>query len=262
MQRVLTFLKRHYEKLILALVLIGLVVVGVTLPKQIKDANDTPPPPPNPSDKSGLMAPMEVGPLVAAMQQVTNPPPLTLSGEHNLFNPVVWKRKSNGDLVKILKTGADALIVSNIVPEYMKIALDRPGGDGYFMYVVSPAGKRTNEYVKLNEKAPRTKLYEITGTNGSGDDTKLELQLLDTGEKVSVTEKEPYERVEGYIADLWYQPDLKSYPKKHVNDTFDLDGDQYKVVAITNDAVTVQATSTTEKTTINWNGKPGAARRP
>jgi Lhr-like helicase len=130
------------------------------------------------------------------------------------------------------------------------------------MYVLSPAGKRTNEYVKLNEKAPRSKLYEITGTNGSGDDTKLELQLLDTGEKVSVTEKQPYERVEGHIADLWYQPDLKAYTKKHVDDTFTLDGEPYKVVAITNDAVTVQQMSTTEKTTINWNGKPGAGRRP
>jgi len=262
MQKVLTFLKRHYEKLILGLVLIGLIAVGATLPKQIKEVNETPDPPPNPPAQTGLMTNMNLAPLVAAIEQVTNPPPLTLSGEHNLFNPVVWKRKSNGQLVKILKTGADALVVSNIVPEYMKIVLDRPGGEGYFMYVVSPSGKRTNEYVKLNEKAPHTKLYELTGTNGSGDEVKLELQLLDTGEKVSVTEKEPYERVEGYIADLWYQPDLKSYPKEHVNDTFTLDGDQYKVVAITNNAVTVQEASTTEKTTINWNGKPGAARRP
>lgn len=257
MQKALQFLKQHYEKLVLCAVIVCLVWAAVALPKQVSEVKETPPPPPPPTGKAVEMAPLNTAPLVAAIEQVTNPPNLTMSGEHNLFNPVVWKRKSNGDLIKLLKTGADALEVSNIAPQYLTIAIDRQSGDGFFMYAQGPSGHRTNSYLTLNEVS-HDKSYKLVGTN-----EPLKVVLLNEDNKeVEVSKNRPYQEVVGYITDLYYRPDLKNFPKEHVDSTFTLDGDPYKIVAITADTVTVQQSTTTERTTISWNGKPEAASRP
>jgi hypothetical protein len=265
MQRILEFLKQHYDKIILCVVLIGLATAGVMLPKQaeaVKESVAAPPPPPSNPE---AMTPLDIGPLVSAIQQLTNPPALVLSGDHNLFNPVVWKREANGNLIKILKTGADALIVTNITPLYQRIGLDHPSGDGYFMFTQAHSGRRTNEYAKMNEK-PKSGLYIIRDTKGSADDLtqfQLQLEILDTGEKVWITKDRPFERVDGQVVDLRYPPESNlNLSKKHLSDTFTLDGDMYKIVAITNNAATVQQLSTTKQTTVPWSGNTGAESKP
>jgi len=265
MQKALEFLKRHYEKIILCVVLICLTGAVVMLPRQVEILRpQIVGPPPPPSHPEG-MAPLDVGPLVSAIQQLTNPPALVLSGEHNLFNPVVWKRLPNGDLMKVLKTGADALTATNITPLYQRIGLDRPSGEGFFMFTQELSGKQKTEYAKLNEK-PKSGLYVVRGTNGPPDDLsqfKLQLEILDSGNKVWITKDRPFERVDGHIVDLRYPPESTlNLSKKHVSDTFTLDGESYKIVAITNDAVTVQQSSTTQQTTIRWNGNPGGGSPP
>ena len=130
------------------------------------------------------------------------------------------------------------------------------------MFTQAQSGRHTNEYAKLNEK-PKSGLYIIRGTNGSPDDLsgfKLQLEILDTGEKVWITKDQPFERVDGQVVDLRYPPEpTLNLQKKHLNDTFTLDGEQYKIVAMTNNAVTVKQSTTTQQTTIEWNGNPGAA---
>jgi hypothetical protein len=264
MQRVLEFLKRHYEKIILCVVLIGLAAAGVMLPRQIEEVKSQLGAPPEAPANVPAMTPLNVAPLVAAIQQVTNPPALVLSGDHNLFNPVVWKRLPSGDLLKVLKTGADALTVTNITALYQRIGLDHPSGEGFFMFTEEQSGRRRNEYAKLNEKS-KSGLYIVRGTKGSADDLsqfQLQLEILDSGNKIWITKDRPFERVDGHIADLRYPPESLPLPKKHVNDTFTLDGEMYKIVAITNDAVTVQQSTTTKQTTVPWNGSPEAGPRP
>jgi hypothetical protein len=244
--------------------LICLAVAGVMLPRQIEDVKGQLGGPPSPPPHAPPMAALNTAPLVKAIDQLTNTPTLVLNGDHNLFNPVVWKRLPNGNLLKLFKTGADALTVSNITALYQKIGLDRPSGDGFFMFTEELSGHPHNEYVKLNEK-PKSGLYIIRGTNGSPDDLtqfRLQLEILDTGDKVWITKDRPFERVDGHICDLRYDPESLNLPKKHVNDTFTLDGEAYKIVAITNDAVTVQQSTTTKQTTVRWKGNPGAGSRP
>ncbi|HWD21373.1 MAG TPA: hypothetical protein VHB20_19055 [Verrucomicrobiae bacterium] len=263
MQRVLEFLKRHYEKIILGLALMCLAAAGVLLPKQVEDVKAQISAPPAPAGAhEPPMTPLNVAPLIAAMQRVTNPPPLVLSGDHNLFNPVVWKRKSNGDFLKILKTGADALTVTNIVTLYQRIGLDHPSGGGFYMFVQTQSGKKAVEYVKLNEKS-KSGLYIVRAIKGTAEDpSQLQLEILETGEKVWITPKAPFERPDAHVADLRYDPEALNLPKKKVNDTFTLDGEQYKIVAITNGAVTVQQSTTTKQTTIPWSGNSGSESRP
>lgn len=66
----------------------------------------------------------------------------------------------------------------------------------------------------------------------------------------------PYRRVDGYIADMKYDPESRSLPKERVNDTLILDNEQYKIVEITNNVVRVQSIKNTKVTTIKWNGNP------
>ncbi len=58
------------------------------------------------------------------------------------------------------------------------------------------------------------------------------------------------QREDSCIADLRYENEGKTFSRVHVNDNIRLDGEQYKVVEITNDAVRIQFNRTTKVTEI------------
>lgn len=253
------FLKKHYEKIILCVVLLGLAAAAVWMSNKISET------------KAGTEGASEIAPNnkpwvhpdfsndYKMLAQLTNPPPVVLSGDHNLFNPVTWRRKPNGELLKILKTGADALVVQNIIPLYEEIKFDHASGGGTGVYVMDltvRSAKRAPEYAKINEKT-KSGLYIIRGIKGASDDpTELELEIPDTGETVAVSANNPYKRVDGYLADLKYPPESKTLTKQKVDETFTLDNEEYKIIAITNNAVRVQLIKNGKVTPINWNGAP------
>jgi hypothetical protein len=253
------FLKRHYEKIILCLVLLGLAGAAVWIKMEIAEVSEGLTAPTGAPKKSAPMVPMDLSAAQKTLAQITNPPPVVLSGEHNLFNPVTWKRNTNGDLIKILKSGPDALTVTNITPLYTIIAYDHPIGSGG-IYVMTwqiqanlaHPGHKATEFAKQDEKL-KSGLYIIRGIKGAPDEpSELELEILATGEKVSVTTNNPYQRVDGYIADLRYEPELKTMQKLHVDSQITLDGEMYKVIEISSNAVRVQANRTTKVTEIKW----------
>ena len=99
------FLKRHYEKLILSLVLLALAVAAAWLPTALSDTREklkgasasfsaAAQGPYKPHFRPRLRPPRRPGTVEAS-------PKLVLNGEHNLFNPVVWKRKYDGSWIKI-----------------------------------------------------------------------------------------------------------------------------------------------------------------
>ena len=214
-----------------------------------------------PPPKTAPPAPLDLKVDEQALAQITNPPPVLLSGDHNLFNPVTWKRKANGDLMKILKTGSDALIVTNIVPLYTIITYDRPTDSP--VYVMSwqrhvdlrmPTSRGTPEHMHKDQRI-KPDIFVVRGTKGAENDpSEINLEITDTGEtNVWVSTNTPYKRVDSYMADLRYDPDpLISLNKKRVNDEFKLDSVPYKVVEITNNAVRVQNERTTKVTEIKW----------
>jgi len=216
------------------------------------------PPPKTPPPK-----PLDLSVYEQALAQITNPPTVVLSGAHNLFNPVTWKRKPNGDLIKIVKSGPDALIVTNIIPLYTIISYDHPSGPGSSVYVMMIAAnvdlRQTNlrkrqEYARKDEKV-KSGLYFVRGIKGAEDDpSEINLEIVRTGEtNVWVSTNTPYKRAESYLADLKYDPD-PTLPllKRKVNDEFKLDNEPYKIIEITNDAVRVQDRRTTKVTEIKW----------
>jgi hypothetical protein len=267
------FLKKHYEKIVLCLVLLGLAAAAVWMRSAIEKVHDVPQMPsvpqterragrgkPGASTGAATIAPLDLSTDLIALAHATNPPAIVLSGEHNLFNPVTWKRKSDGTLLKIIKSGPDALFVTNITPLYTVIAFNKASGNGTGVYVLDTAQhedlqrpkRPVSEFAKKNEKV-KSGLYIIRDVKGDPDDpSELDLELPATQQIVAVTKDKPYQRQDSCIADLRYEPEAKTFPKVHVNETIRLDGEQYKVVEITNDAVRIQFNRTTKVTEIKW----------
>jgi len=257
------FLKKHYEKIVLCVVLLG--VAGAVfwmktalekVQEQLATAESAAP------HKTAPPQPMDLSAYRQALAQITNPPAVVLSGEHNLFNPVTWKRKANGDLIKIIKTGPDALVVTNIIPLYTIISFENanPGSSVYVMSVQTnvdlrkPNNRKIIDHAKKGDKV-KSGLYTVLGIKGAEDDpSEINLEIIQTGESnVWVSTNTPYKRADSFLADLKYDPDPSlSLVKKRVNDEFNLDNEPYKIVEITNDAVRVQARRTTKVTELKW----------
>jgi hypothetical protein len=253
------FLKKHYEKIILCVVLLGLAAAAIWMGTKItevkEEVNQSIGEPPATTKP---LQPLDLAPDLLALAAVTNPPPVVLSGDHNLFNPVTWRRKSNGELLKILKTGPDALTITNITPLYTEIAFNHASGSGgvYVIDIQVHSAKRAPEYAKKDEK-PRSGLFMIRGIKGAIDDpTDIELEIPATGETVWIAKGNPYKRVDGYTVDMRYEPEQHTLLKERVNETLTLDGEQYKIVEITNNVVSVKSINNGKITPIQWNGNP------
>jgi hypothetical protein len=248
------FLKKHYEKIILSLVLIGLAVVAVRLPMAISQAKEELENPTGPTPKPKPAAPFDLAPFENALIALTNPPHAVLSGENNLFDPVIWKMKADGELIKITKEGPAALTITKIAPLYTVISYDGPaaGTTGvYNMLVQRNSEKRPKDYARINAKPP-SGLYIVREAKGPPENpTNLVLELPDTKETVSISKDKPYQRVDGYAVDLKY-PAADPMPKKRVGDIIKLDGEAYKIIEITENAVRVES-STAKQTKIDWN---------
>src|SRR5437868_10208728 len=100
------FLKKHYEKLILSVVLLGLAAVAATLPMKVNQEKQR-----EEERKTSLLSP-KINPFPpvdlttnkAVLEKVKTPIHFDIAGKHNLFNPVPWVEKPNGELVKDRKS--------------------------------------------------------------------------------------------------------------------------------------------------------------
>jgi hypothetical protein len=273
------FLKRHYEKIVLCVVLLGLAAAvmwmrtAIGTPEQgqpegpPQGASPRPGPGRRGAARPGSAQPatpkvMDLSEDVQSLAQMTNPPTVILSGAHNLFNPVTWKRKTNGELFKVLQSGPEALRITDIIPLYTVISYDRPSAEAgvYVLSVqehvegqqVGTTAHKTTEYVKKDQK-PKRGFYIIRGIKGAENEpSELNLEIPQTGEtNVWIATNNPYKRVDSYLVDLKYDPETKVLSKQRVDDWIKLDNEPYKIVEITSNAVRVES-STTKVTEIKW----------
>jgi hypothetical protein len=202
------------------------------------------------------MPPLDMAAERNAIQTVKNPEPVVLSGAHNTFNPVTWKRKPDGTLMKILVEGPQALSITSIKPVYMTISYDRAAGSGFYMTIQSPNGRKTQEYLKVNEKV-KSGLFTIKEAKGGTpeDPNELVLEFTANQETISVKKDQPIQKVEGFVADLKYEPENKTFNKQRVGDNLIISGEPYKVIAISTNEVRVGSNSG-KQTTIKWTGTP------
>jgi len=268
------FVKKHYEKILLGFVLLGLVGALVFLPFMIaRDQQQL-------QEMSyGIVHP-KVVPLAGldltqetnVLERLQSPYKLDFSTTNKLFNPVPWQKKADGTLIKGSQAGPSTAVVTSITPLYLILALDSMETNSIetnelvARYVISmerqasalpsQRGKRQH-YASVGEKVgDKNDAFIIKGASGSPADPgtlKLIVQLTDTGESATLSKDKPFRRVDGYSADLKYDPEKKTWQGQRIGANLKFAGDDYIIVAIDPGAVILSARSNQKKTTLTYN---------
>jgi hypothetical protein len=267
------FLKKHYEKLILGLVLLGLAVAVAFLPFKISSERQ------ELTDLTGQIIKKPVKPLTNldltiqenVLKRMAVPALVDFSSSNKLFNPIPWMQTKDTPprLFPSNKAGPSLTVVTNITPLYLKLSLEGANLSAdsnsavYVIGIVKEASPKLADrtkkttYCRLNEKKDKEGII-VTKANGPLDNpTSVVLELLDTGEKVTLTKESkevPYKRIDGYAADVSYPPEhLPPWKNKRVGDMLKFNNEEYKIVAINPTELILSANSNQKKWTIKSN---------
>jgi hypothetical protein len=259
------FLKRHYEKIILGIVLLGLAGAVAFIPFKVANEKKE-----LDQKREGLI-PRSVKPLTnldlsvpeAALKHVAAPVALNFSTPHRLFNAMPWQKAASGQLIKYDDShiGPKAVTITKLTPLYLIVSLEKvevsETGARYTIFVEKQAAPQASQrirkgaYAKLNEKSDVFTLRKVDGP--ADNPTKLTLELNDSGETIAVTKEQPFKRIDGYMADLKYEPEKQSWPNCRIGRLIRLNGEDYNVIAISQNEVVLSAKSNQKKWPIAYN---------
>jgi len=225
------FIKKNWEKVLLGVVLVGLLIAVVGLPLKIAGEKAEL----NALRISILERPVseiegaDVSSAENLLRRTHQPVSLDLTTSNRVFNPVPWKRSPNGQLLRVNtgeEIGVRALRVESVSPLYLVITLDSvltsDSGSRYAIGVERQAesSKRARvkrqSYSAVGEKNDHFLLRGIKGP--AGEPASVEIELSDTQESVSLIKGTPYKRVDGFMADLSYPPDSRTWAGRRVGD--------------------------------------------
>jgi hypothetical protein len=274
------FLKKHYEKILLSIVLLGLALAAAALPWQVSRERDR-----LEEIRRNLTVKVKAKPFKplddwlttnkVALARLESPLNLELSGPHNLFNPVQWKKMPDGRLLPI-RTGSElgpgALKIAQIRELTLTVSFDGLAQNNnpadppkYTVTIQNDKEKTPKKDVRVvSMSTPRLSVFELVSVQGPATDpTALVLKLKEDHEPITVSRDKPYQRVEDYAADLIYPPAKQQLPllNKRKGDEIKLEGDpeRYKIVAITRNEVVLSADSNKRRTVIKYNGSNATA---
>ena len=268
------FVKKHYEKVVMGVVLLGLVVSAAFLPLMIAGERKSL------QEMAEKIINRPVKPLPALdltkqdtlLRRMQTSLTLDFKETNKLFNSVPWQRTPPPEsrLFKVQKgnVGVEAIVVTKTLPLYLIITLDgvstNATGVRYAIGVEREAAtkleqrKKKTNYASLNNKSDTFVIREVRGPTDNPNEVVLELN--DTPERVVVKKGIPFKQVDGYTADLKYEPERKTWigvragvpPKPPVV----VAGEEYIIVAITKNEVVLSAKLNNKKTSIPYN--PGS----
>ena len=261
------FLKKNYEKVLLGLVLLGLAVAVACLPFLIS----------NEKQKLEAASAIVTNPKVTALTNIdltkaekvlktaATPAMIDFGPPNRLFNPMPWQKSEH--LIPVAKVGPTALLVTNIQPLYLTLMLDdvkiSETGAKYIIGIEKPGATgtlkvKTQDYCTTNPPT-KNKTFMMLEVRGKPEDpTQIVVQMNDTSEK-AVLAKDPAEpgkltfrRIEGYMADLRYDPEKKQWKNCRINSRPlpAFNGEEYNIAAVNKDEVVLSAKSNGKKWTI------------
>jgi hypothetical protein len=256
------FIKKHYEKILLGAVLLGLVGLAVFLPfviasdqQKLKDVTDTVINP-----RAVPLPDLNLTNENEAFRRLQSSYKLDFESTNKLFNPVEWQKKPDGTFIKASQLGPEVCTISNITPLYLVLTLDSVEtnelGVRYVIGVEHQAAPmaamrhKQQRYASVGEKKDAFTLVQVTGAPENPD--QLILKLTDSGELATVSKDKPFRRVDGYAADLRYDPEKKFFPARRVGSVISFGGEDYIIVAIEQDMVILSAQSNQKKTTLRY----------
>ncbi len=268
------FIKKHYEKVILSIVLAGLALAAAALPLQVSQVQSF-----LDETVSGVVhekpkrfEPINLTTNQALLAKLDNPPPIKLSGIHNLFNPVPWKKTPDGQWIKEQtgkELGAGALQVLAVHPLHFEITFEganppaekaKPGEKEkpILRFTVlneseAGGGRKRPRYAKLGDQ---NELFRVLEARPEDNPKEVVLEL--NHEKITLSDTKPtFSQVVGYAADLKYPPrNTTLHVRRGEVIRLPDDPENYKIVAITTNAVVLSASSTKKPTSIEVNPSP------
>jgi hypothetical protein len=244
------YLKRHYEKIVLSVVLLVLAGAAGYL---IFEVNRT---------RGDLQAkervitegsPKKLKPIDATryqklLERGTTVELVDLGKVHHVFNPVPWVRKPNGDIIKVVsgnEIGLRAVQVSKISTLNLVLDLVVTGTAERPTYSVGltrehallPANrKRISRTATIGNKSTIESGLAITlkEVKGTYPDVELVLDLV-TGEEtqtVTLAKGRGFTKPMVYLVDLRYPPDNVNYQGKREGEKVLIAGDEVQIQSI------------------------------
>lgn len=258
------FLKKHYEKILLGLVLAGLVGALVFMPFYIqadrqKMTDLTQSIINNPSTKP--LTNLDLSASDNTVNRLKNQYVIDLDTTNKLFNPGQWQKALDGSLIPAnTRTGPRVVVVTNITSLYLILTLDsvttNEFGARYVVGAERQAEKipskrhRQAHYVSVGDKPNDIfGLVEAKGIDPVNPDYVL-LKLTDTGELVKISLGKPYQRVDGYSADFRYDPEKKTFRGRRMGDVATFDGIGYIVAGVNQNELILEDPSNQKKTSL------------
>jgi hypothetical protein len=256
------FIKKHWEKVLLGVVLVGLAVAVAFLPLKIASEKQT-----LEETRNQILNP-QVKPLPpvqwagaeAALKRAEVPFRVDLSKGHRLFNPVLWQKTPDNRLLKVesgKEVGADAIFITKTTPLYLILSFDNvitnETGARYAIGIERQAAEKPADRRKRQSYASvggKSEWFILRDVNGPPQNpTELIIELADTEERVTISKDKPFKRVDGHLADMKYPPEARSWLNRRVNDKLTFGGEDYNIVAINESEVVLSAPSG-KKTTV------------
>jgi len=255
------FLKKHYEKILLGVVLAGLIGVLVFMLFYIA------------ADKQAMMdsenglinAPVKPLPDLnltanaAAVKRLQAPLVLDFDTGSKIFNPFIWEKMADGQMVKKGSIGAHAAVVTAIRPLYFKLSLKSVSTNEFgARYVIgverqaaasSSKRREQSRYASVGDKP--NDVFELLKVNGPPENpASLVLKLVDSGDTVTLTGDHPYQRVDGYLADFRYDPEKKVFTDRRAGDKVSFGGTDYVVLEVNKNELVLSDQSNQKKTSL------------
>ena len=248
------FLKNHYEKVVLFVVLLLVAAAVAVLPMKvpaIAGADDTP-------AAQTKMEQVNLTTNQAVLEMINGLTQLNLGWPHNLFNPVIWEKKGKDKvLIKYNspdEIGLGAMKVDKIDPLYFAIAYEDFKPTGAFQIGITqetnnnPALRsKSTRYVNRGQKDDSFTLLSFSEPAESP--AEITVQLND-GQKVVIPKNKEFKFEAGYTADLSYTVGNSApqrFQKRRAGDPsmgiFQLEGETNKIVDIRSNEVVVSSSS-------------------
>jgi len=253
------FVKAHYEKIILSVVLLGLAAAAALMPIKVSQEKDRAGERENSIVNRTVtpMKPVDLSTNLVVISRLEQPVKFKFGGDHNIFNPVRWQRRPDGGLLKGSEAGVNALKVTQIRPLHFRVAYDGPGGTPdnlrYQISVLKETGKSSRPVPRIAGVKEKNNMFTIQEVIGEPQDPK-EVKLVLEGEKepVVISKEKPLDRVIGYAADFHYDPENRNWKDLTAKDELVFGGETYNIVAITENEVVISAKSNKKQTTLEY----------
>jgi hypothetical protein len=255
------FLKKHYEKIVLSVVLLCLAVAAALLPlkvseaqQKVKDTQDSILNPPKIKERP----PVDLSTNAIWLARSAKASALDFAFPHYLFNPLAWQRKADGSVVKprsLELVGAAAVSVVSITPLHLEVTyVGTTGSEDTLRYQVSVVretggnSRTRNHLSKANDRNENFALREIRGPKD--DPTALVVELQDDKRTVTLEKEKPFRKGIGFVADLRYEPENRTYSRVKEDGRLVLSREVYKIIEINETEVVLSHESTGKRTIV------------